>query len=100
MIGSGHFNVSFGNWLPDDPEDWGCDEMGNDVYVGDEIYRLSGTDEVFLECSDCLDYWVEEIGKEVAKEEGIRIDVGGLWEDEVRDIIDEDVIGEIAGEEW
>lgn len=100
MIGTGHFDASFGNWLPNDPEDWGYDEMGNDVYVGDEIYRLSGTDEIFIECSDCLDYWVDQIGEEVAEENGIEMDEEGNWLDEVRDIIDEDVIGEIAGGEW
>lgn len=93
---TGYFDKGFGNWLPDESKDWGYDELGNDVYIGDELYKLEGTDEVFIDRYDCLEYWVQKIGKEVAKDNEIRIDVDGDWEDEVREILDDEIEMEVA----
>lgn len=51
---TGHFDVSFGNWLPDDPKYY-CDKCGEE-FAEDDLTEIKGD----MICEDCKDlYFIE-----------------------------------------
>lgn len=58
---TGYFNEKFGNWLPFEPTPIMESEDGFNVYKGDIIYQLEGTDEWYLDRANLIERIKDEL---------------------------------------
>lgn len=52
------FDKKFGNYLPDEETPVGVSEDGYEYYTGDILYYLDGTDEMFLDRGELME-WIK-----------------------------------------
>jgi hypothetical protein len=57
---NGYFDVKFGNWLPREESPIMVSADGEDVYRGQTLYYLDGTDEYFADRDNCIEYAKKE----------------------------------------
>ena len=57
---NGYFDVKFGNWLPREESPIMVSADGEDVYRGQTLYYLYGTDEYFADRGSCIEYAKKE----------------------------------------
>ncbi len=55
----GYFDRKYGNYLPSEPTPIGVSADGFDLYAGDLAYRLDGTDELFVDREEFIQYIFE-----------------------------------------
>lgn len=53
---NGYFDVKFGNWLPSEESPVMVSADGEDVYRGQTLYYLEGTNEYFADIDNCIEY--------------------------------------------
>lgn len=51
----GYFDKNYGNWLPFEPKPIMESADGFEVYPGDTIYQLEGTDEWYMEMDNLIE---------------------------------------------
>lgn len=57
---NGYFDEKFGNWLPKEESPVMVSADDEDVYRGQTLYYLDGTDEYFADEGNCIEYAKKE----------------------------------------